>query len=71
MHAPFDGPDGIIDKVKAHQSKVAGKRRANCEQKWPVDETAGAHKNRSKLRQTLEHSNRDSLTHPSKIVVQI
>jgi transposase InsO family protein len=42
MDALFDDPNGIIDKVKEHQSKQAGKRRANYEQEWSVDKTAGA-----------------------------
>jgi hypothetical protein len=42
MDALFDDPTGIIDKVKEHQGKQAGKRRANYEQEWSVDKTAGA-----------------------------
>ena len=42
MDALFDDPTGIIEQVKKHQSKIAGRRSANYEQEWSVDRTAGA-----------------------------
>jgi hypothetical protein len=42
MDALFDDPTGIIDKVKAHQDKIAGRKKTQYEQAWTSDKTSGA-----------------------------